>query len=342
VNGAADTPPADDIPCEAGGGPPPLRAVKALRYRLEARGLRLLTWLVPKLPRPVMLKLADVLGAVLFVALRHDRRVAMANLDIAFGDTRTPADKKRIARAGMRNLCRAVVGLFWAPRLTPQLADQLVEIEPDGERMIRDILAAGRGVIFCTPHYGDWELSALAVGFKGIKMLVVGESTPNAAVADTIFRLRTLSGHRAIPPQYAVLKLLRGLRRGESTAILVDVNGRRGRGGVWCEFFGLPVFNSTTVAELALRTNAAIVIGICRPLPGPGGRVRLEYGAEIPAVDTGDRAADHQRITNAITKAVEDLVRSDPEHWLWTYKRWKRRPTPDQGRFPWYSKYAEV
>jgi lauroyl/myristoyl acyltransferase len=33
------------------------------------------------------------------------------------------------------------------------------------------------------------------------------------------------------------------------------------------------------------------------------------------------------------------LIQREPEHWLWTYKRWKRRPTPEQGAYPFYSKY---
>jgi lauroyl/myristoyl acyltransferase len=27
------------------------------------------------------------------------------------------------------------------------------------------VQARGRGVIFCTTHYGDWELMALSVGY---------------------------------------------------------------------------------------------------------------------------------------------------------------------------------
>jgi lauroyl/myristoyl acyltransferase len=37
-----------------------------------------------------------------------------------------------------------------------------------------------------------------------------------------------------------------------------------------------------------------------------------------------------------------DLILEDPAPWLWTYKRWKRRPREEQGRFPFYSRYARV
>jgi lauroyl/myristoyl acyltransferase len=39
---------------------------------------------------------------------------------------------------------------------------------------------------------------------------------------------------------------------------------------------------------------------------------------------------------------VEELVREHPDQWLWTYKRWKRRPTEERGRFPFYSKFQKV
>jgi KDO2-lipid IV(A) lauroyltransferase len=314
--------------------------LKRLRYKVEGAILAALAWAIRVLPFRAMIALADGLAFLTYHLLRQDRRVAMANLDLAFGDAKTRAEKRRIARATFRNLCRAIVSLFWAPNLTKENIDRYVRLDADSERRVREITAAGRGILFCTPHLGNWEYASLRTGFAGFELVIVADPSRNPAVGRKIFDLRSLSGHKIVPPQFAVLKLFRQVMRGGSTAMLVDVNGRRNRGGVWNDFFGVPVFNSVAVAELALRTKAAIVFGI--GWPKADGTVDLKYYDEMPVASTGDSAADQQRVTDDITRFVEQLVREHPELWLWTYKRWKRRPSEAKRQYPFYSKFQKV
>lgn len=314
--------------------------VKRVRYKLEAVLLGALCRFVQLLSFRGMTRFADGLAFLAWAILRHDRRVALANVDVAFGDTKSKREKSRIAYLGFRNLCRTLVSLFWAPNLTKENVGKYAYIDAAGQACVKAIEASGRGIVFCTPHWGNWELGCLLTGFSGRQLLVVGEPTRNAAVGKIIFDMRGVSGHKVVPPQFAVLKLFRQVSRGGGTATLVDVNGRRGRGGVWNDYFGLKVYNSTAPAELALRTKAAIVMSYCY-MDGTAGPMRLTF-QELPVTDTGDRAADTQRITDAITRAVEDRVRERPEQWLWTYKRWKRRPTEAKGRYPFYSRFQPV
>ena len=57
---------------------------------------------------------------------------------------------------------------------------------------------------------------------------------------------------------------------------------------------------------------------------------------------SADFAENPLHRTNLALRCLDlcaDLIRQDPDHWLWTYKRWKRRPSPEKGRYPFYSKY---
>ncbi len=110
------------------------------------------------------------------------------------------------------------------------------------------------------------------------------------------------------------------------------------RGGVWLNFFGLPVFNNSAMAALALRTGAAIVCSVGHPLPG--GRARVVYSPKIEFSPTGNYEADLQTLSQKCLDFCEDLVRRNPEHWMWSYKRWKHCPTPDRSRFPFYATHG--
>jgi Kdo2-lipid IVA lauroyltransferase/acyltransferase len=312
---------------------------KGARYALEFAAVAAFEAWVRLLPRGVVLLLARGLGNTAYLLLRRDRRVALANLEIVLRNAVPVSEKRRIARATFRRLASVVLGLFWAPRMTRRRLDSLL----DGEETLADLrglAARGKGVIVATAHYGDWELACHAMGLLGLPLLIVTEPMPNKRIEMLFERLRASSGNRAVPPRYAALKLFRALRQGGRVAMMVDVNGRRARGGVWLDFFGLQVFNGSALAELALRTGAAVCFVAAKPLPG--GRTRLIHRPPIEFAPTGDHAADVQALSQQVLDCCRDLIREDPGPWLWTYKRWKRLPTPGAEGYPFYSRYAET
>ncbi len=75
-----------------------------------------------------------------------------------------------------------------------------------------------------------------------------------------------------------------------------------------------------------------------RPLVG-GRAAELEG---VPVDDTGDEEKDVLTTSQRCLDECAKVIRDKPEHWMWTYKRWKRRPTPDAAGFPFYSKYAKT
>ena len=306
---------------------------------METRFLHCLAGLVFLFPRQWVLALACALGRLAYHVLPAERRVADANVELVFGDTKTPEEKRAIAGTALQTLGRNLAALFWSPRMTAQNFRRYVDIDEPSWRWFQEVRGRGRGVILITPHYGDWEVGSLAAGFLGAPYKTVTQSFKNPDADALLSRLRSVSGHTTIPPRHAVVKLFKALRRGEIIGLLVDVNGRRGRGGVWLDFFGLPVFNAAAVADLALRTGAPIVFAVSFPIEGY--RTRLVFGPEVGVVDTGDAEADSLKINQRCLDLCADLIRRDPNHWLWTLKRWKRRPTPDTGRYPYYSKYDE-
>jgi lauroyl/myristoyl acyltransferase len=312
-------------------------AWERFRYGFESALLAGTTTLVPLLSRPAAMGLGQAIGWLAYYVLREDRRVAYANLDLVFGDRMSRRQKRPIALAAFQNLATNLIGLFWAPRLARGNIAQYATFDEASLALFHRLKARGKGVIFITPHYGDWELASLCAGFTGIPYTTVMEPTKNPAIMETISRLRSVCGHTTVHPRYAMVKLFKAVRRGETIGVLIDVNARRGRGGVWLDFFGLPVFNTAAIAEISIRTGAAILFGYAEPLPGR--RMLVRFGPEIEASNTGDPQQDVRTTSQRCLDCCADLIWKHPEHWLWTYKRWKRRPSPEVGRYPFYSKY---
>ena len=316
----------------------PPTSVRRARFLLEYLLLRSWTFGLRLLPRSAAIFWGTVLGSAAYVLFRTDRRVAMENLDIVFGDRRSIWFKREMALRSFQQTGQVVMGLLWGARLDRRSVRRFIDVD-DLAATLDGVQRAGRGAIVVTPHYGDWELACIACGFAGYPMLSVAEPQANERIERLFAACRSVSGNGVVPPKFALLKLMRALNAGQRVAVLCDVNGRRGRGGVWNRFFGLDVFNGVAMAELAVRTGAAIVFVAVGPTDN--GRHHARAMLVEPAV-SGNRVADVKETDRRVTALVEKQVRREPAPWLWTYKRWKRRPTPEQGSYPSYSSYKRV
>jgi KDO2-lipid IV(A) lauroyltransferase len=191
--------------------------------------------------------------------------------------------------------------------------------------------------VFVPFHFGEWETLGVATALLGFPMTIVMEQLRNPHVARTFERLRGHAGNQIILQRHALPKLLKALKRGERIALLIDLNALPSRGGIWLEFFGKPVFAFSAAAALARYTGAAIIGGVSYPLAD--GRLRIVYGPEIPCANTGDEDADLRVTSQQCLRYCEELIRRNPEYWLWFYPRWKFRPTKELGDFPFYSRW---
>ena len=312
---------------------------KRFRYRLEGLFLELLAILIPLLNRKILVKLANAAGWLAFHLMARERRIALTNLDIAFGQGKSLKEKRRITCSAFQAFARSLLGLFWSRRFTHATFDKLVEVDAESLRLVEQARARGKGIIFITLHYGEWELLGLATALFGFPLTIVTEQLRNPHVIRIFERLRGSAGSRILLQRNAVTKLFKALKRGEHVALLIDLNALPRRGGIWLDFFGKPVFSYSAAAALALRTGATLVGAVSYPLPD--GRFRIVYGPEIVGVPTGDDEADLRAISQNCLRYCEGVIRQRPEHWLWIYRRWKFRPTAELGDFPYYSRYIE-
>jgi len=287
----------------------------------------------------MLVRLANSAGWIAFHVAPRERRIALTNLDIAFGSATSAEEKRRIARSAFQNFARSFLGLFWAQRLNRATLDAVVEVDADSLRMVEAARARGKGIIFVPFHFGEWETLGIATALLGFPMTIVMEQLRNPHLTRIFERLRGRGGNQLILQRHAIPKLLKALQRGECIALLIDLNAVPRRGGLWLDFFGKPVFGFSAAAALARHTGAPIIGGVAYPLPD--GRIRIVYGPEIPCANTGNDETDLCTTSQRCLGYCEVLIRQNPEHWLWFYRRWKFRPTKEPGDFPYYSRWIE-
>jgi Kdo2-lipid IVA lauroyltransferase/acyltransferase len=300
------------------------------RHRIEYALVLTVRGIVRLLPDALSRALGTVIGLTFYTIDGAHRRVATDQLRAAF-PTREPAECRAIARATFAHFGRLLVALLRFSTLTP---DQIrARVEFDGDDRVREALAAGKGAIVFTGHFGYWELHGLAHALVLPPMSVLARPLDNPYLHDFLERARLVTGNRVIYRQGAIRRILRALAADECVAILIDQHIATSE-AVKVDFFNRPVSTTSALAMLALRTGAPLVPAFALPLAGGRYRLIYETPVELPTAEAADPIRE---LTQRCTDVLEMYVRRHPHLWLWMHRRWRDEApeaTSVPGMFP--------
>jgi len=287
----------------------------ARRWLLETPALFLAALLVPLLPRGLILAIARGVGRLAYALARNSRRIALANLQIAFGDEMPDERKSAVARESFVVAMRVLLDLFWFSRWTYRRLDRWTRLDDKLRGMFVD-----NQQIVVSAHFGNWEVMSLMLPTGGGRGVVVAKPIKNPIADRFINRIRGKTGLGIVPAHGALRRLLREIREGGSPALILDQATPPEEGGVYLDFFGLPASISSAAALLSQRAGIPV-----RPL-----FCRLEadncYRSYcLPAISPAE-GESLQVFSSRIVAELEAEIRRHPQCWMWMYKRWKRIP----------------
>jgi len=303
---------------------------KSLRYDLEWLGLRLLALLVPRLPRPVVVQFGRIAGALAARFDRAGRRVALSNLEAAFGERYSAAERARIVRESYQQFASTMIDLFWSPRVTAENYRRLIDFE-GWDEFARTVGPTGPCIIAAC-HYGNFEWFSLAAGYAGLRATIISQEFKNPRLDPIFNRLREQSGHQMVPRERGIVRLYKTLRRGGTAAILVDLTLHPQQPTVAIDCLGMKMPVTFAHAWLHRRTGLPIVPVHQEALHGGRCRVVFHPRLEIPS------GATDQEIAQLCWDQFEPVVRQNPSPWLWMYKYWRFRPTNATRSYPFYAR----
>ena len=196
-----------------------------------------------------------------------------------------------------------------------------VPVQWDGEQHVAAALAAGRGVIFLTPHLGCFEITAQAYALRygqAQPMTVLYRPPRQAWLREVVEAARGRPGLQTAPTTLAGVKqMIKALKQGQSLGLLPDQVPPVGM-GVWASFFGREAYTMTLSVRLAQQTGATVLMAWGERLAwGRGFRVHVQ---PLPVA----LPADATQAAGVINQAMEGLIRHCPQQYLWGYARYKQ------------------
>lgn len=276
-----------------------------------------LMWLLHWLPLPLLGRLGNAVGGLLYALMRQRRHITLTNLRLCLPELSEQA-RERIARDHFRAYARSVLEraiLWWAPESRLRRLIHVVPAVPTAE-------AAQRPTIFLCPHFVCLETAGVAITMEGPACSIY--SRQRNRIFDEALRrgrLRFTPDESNLMARDAGIKpIIRAMRGGRPFLMLPDMDFGR-KESIFVPFFGIPAATLTAPARLAATTGGQVIPVVTRFLPDyRGWEVRFH-----PAWDDypGD---DIDAATRRMNAFIEDRIRESPAEYFWSHKRFKTRP----------------
>jgi Kdo2-lipid IVA lauroyltransferase/acyltransferase len=274
-----------------------------------------LMWLLHWLPLPLLGRLGEAVGALLFVVVRSRRRIALTNLRLCLPHL-PETERHSIARQHFQAYARSILErgvLWWASEARLR---RLIKVEPN---IPLDAIHASPTVLLC-PHFVCLDVAGVALALE-LEACSIYTSQRNA-----VFDAALRKGRSRFRPvklfarEQGVKPIIRALRDGLPFFMLPDMDFGE-KDAEFVPFFGIPAATLTATARIAAATGAKVMPVVATFLPDYQGWKVTMYPAweNYPG---GDVVAATRRM-NAF---IEERVLEAPAEYFWAHKRFKTRP----------------
>jgi len=274
---------------------------------------------VAALPIRVLFALGNITGLGTWLVLGNYRRLALRNLEIAFGQEKSKRELRRLLR---HHFQRLGANLFCSLKIAVMPIDQLAKtVDIENLDAVHRHLRLGRPVVLVLSHLGNWELiSQILPRFIGyVRNGTIYQKLGNRFIDEHVRKLRGRAGVEMFDRKEGFQKAIELLRGGGAIGILSDQHA--GDQGLWTPFFGRLGSTSPLPALLAKRTGAVLI-----PMAlYTNGVARWQLTVE-PALET--RGESVESLTAKANEIIAHQIRRAPEDWFWVHNRWKT-PRPN-------------
>ncbi len=239
--------------------------------------------------------------------------VIRLNLEISLSELSTQ-ERERITRAAIRNELMSYFEFFSIWGSTNQKNIERVH-KVIGENLLHDALAQNKGLVLIVPHFGTWEIMNAYVA-QFTSMTIMYKPVKNQAADQFVRAARSREQANLVPTdESGVRQIFKALKQGGTTVILPDHTPNVG--GEYIPYFGVPLATSNLSAKLIQKTKARALFLYALRNEDAG------FDIHIEAIDEKIYQGDANQGTGIIINTIENLIQRHPEHYHWSYKRFR-------------------
>ena len=291
--------------------------MKIIRYFLEFF-IVIIFFIIFKI---IGLKLSSDLGEIIgkyFGPLFRKKTIAKKNILIAFPDLNEKLINEMIERM-WKNIGR-IFGEYIHINKFSIIDQKKIKIVFANKNNFELLKKNNKPVVFFSGHFANFELMAKCLQELGFNIGAIYRPLNNIFLNPIMefIRKKYICPIQIEKGSNGTKKLIKHISTNGPLALMID---QRLSSSIRVPFFNQPATTTTTPAQLAIKYDALLVPVFLKRLE----KTNFEFFIEKPLIinRTNDYDKDIFNITQSMNKKIEEFIKRDPAHWLWSHDRWK-------------------
>ena len=267
------------------------------------------------------LKLSSDLGEIIgkyFGPLFRKKTIAKKNILIAFPDLNEKSINEMIERM-WKNIGR-IFGEYIHINKFSIIDQKKIKIVFANKNNFELLKKNNKPVVFFSGHFANFELMAKCLQELGFNIGAIYRPLNNIFLNPIMefIRKKYICPIQIEKGSNGTKKLIKHISNNNPLALMVD---QRLSSSIRVPFFDQPATTTITPAQLAIKYDALLVPVFLKRLE----KTNFEFFIEEPLItnQTNDYDKDIFNITQIMNIKIEEFIKRDPAHWLWSHDRWK-------------------
>lgn len=283
-----------------------------------------LLWLINLLPLAVLYRLSDLCFVLVFWVFRYRRKVVSENLSKAFPE-KTAKERRRIERRFYLHLCDYFIETMKMMHISEKEIKRRVQFTDD---YLEKRFAENKNIVVAIGHNANWEwLTSIALRGKHHWAVPYHPLQNSPDFDNFMLKLRSRFGATPVPMTKTYKHLMETSRSGKLyvAGMIADQSPPNPKNRHWITFMNQDTAVMEGSERIARKTNADMVFFKMIKIK------RGYYKVEAIPMTSNISEEPEFSMTKKYFDLLEEQIREQPEYWLWSHRRWKRkRPTDER------------
>ena len=286
--------------------------MKKIRYFIEFIFIIIFFFIFKIIGSKLASNLGEIIGKIFGPFFRSNSKIEknLENSDIG----KSKKDRKNIINKMWGNYGRILAEYIFIKNYRQNNLAKNIDVA--GQDILGKIKQNREPVIFISGHFNNFELMAMHLEKSGIDLAAIYRPLNNQFLNSNMEKIiKNYICKKQIKKGFSGTKeILRYFKKGTSIALMID---QRVSEGISCNFFGKKASTTTIPAQFVKKFNCKVVPIYIERKKANYFKLEIFEPIEFSKIET------IESITIYLNKVLENMIKKNPEQWIWTHNRWK-------------------
>lgn len=262
--------------------------------------------------------ISDILFVLIYYIIGYRKKIVFKNLRRSFPE-KSEQEIQQIAKKFYKYLPDIMVETIKMISISKEEVIKRMEIT-NPEEIFRHF-DAGKSIVCVTSHYCNWELAIHRLSILTEKPKLIIYKPLNNKDFDSVFnKIRTKYGATMVPMKQILRHVVKLKNTVHISVFAADQTPIYQDSDYFLQFLNQETLVYTGVERISkLSGNPVVFCEISRK------EKRGYYYCTFKTLIEDPAKYEEYEITKIHNKYTEEVIRKEPQYWLWSHNRWKRQ-----------------